>query len=176
MKNSQATLGYLMCVILGVFTVTGCGGGGGSSTSMSSARASVEGTADKLFPVAGQHIDSALANKYIRQYSQTLNSKNELTKYVVFRTDSLIKALEGYYRNEGEYVRVYFGVDSVGFEFEGNRFNRLNVFFQPAMENSQKELVDLPYSPGTKDTKPFNLGLICPPPKCVGRSNYYQSL
>jgi len=175
MKNCHVPLS-IICFIFGISLISGCGNGGNSSSSLSAAKASVESGTSSLYPVAGQFIDSTLAKKYIRQFSGTLNSKDDLTKFVVFRTDSLIKALNGYSKNKGEYVRIYLGVDSVDYEFGGEQYNRLTVFFQPAKEAIDHQLEDLRFDSRNQGTQPYNLGLICPPPKCVGRSNFYPSL
>lgn len=156
--------------------LTSCGNEGGSSSNLSSAKASMQSTASTLFPVAGEYIDSSVAKKYIGQYGKTINVNGESTKFVLFRTDNLIKALQGYCDNGGEYTRVYLGVDSLNYVYQNQRYTRLTVFFQPAREDSNRGVEDLPFTKESPLTMPYNLGIICPPPKCGGRSNYYGTL
>lgn len=171
----HVSLTNIACLAVIVVGLISCGGGG-TSSQLGNAKSAVQGVTGTLFPIAGQHIDSSLANKYIRQYKKTLNSNDDLTKFVIFRTDSLIHALQGYEANGGEYVRIYMGVDSMDYVYSGKRYNRLTVFFQPAREGSDNQLEDIQFDSRNNDTRPYNLGQICPPPKCTGRSVYYGTL
>lgn len=171
----HVSLTNIVCLVVMMIGLISCGGGG-TSSQLSNAKSSVQGAAGALFPVAGQYIDSSLAKKYVRQYTKALNSNGDLTKFVVFRTDNLIKALQAYEVNGGEYVRIYMGVDSIDYTYSDKRYNRLTVFFQPAREGSDNQLEDLPFDSRINETRPYNLGIVCPPPKCSGRSNYYGSL
>jgi len=163
---------YFSFVLLPLFFL-GCESGK-TSNQLNGAASSITSTTS-LYPVAGDFIDSSVAAKYIRQYSQTHNSNDKLTKFVTFRTDSLILALQKYQQANGEYVRLYFGVDSTNYVEAGESYDRLTVFFQPAKE-ARSQITDLEFDSRIKGTFPYNMGIICPPPKCQGVSNYYPRL
>ena len=111
---------------------------------------------------------------YYNNYVDT-DPEYPLTKFVVFPTKDFV-AMAKEWNGKADYVRVYFGATPVKFD-NGKLVSSMTVMFKGAkVHNGDRGgYEDVPCKDDVPGARTYNVGTPCPPPRCPGISEYYDS-
>lgn len=115
------------------------------------------------------------AQDLIDRYGRNLNSQADLTQFIAFNLADLQSMLNGFASQAvgANAIKIYLGQD-LYIDENRDEFNRLTVFFQPAVLDQNGQYSDVAYDPNNTDSHPHNVGVASPPPiSVVGFSHYY---